>query len=105
MDRPSACSHGTKWVLGLGIAQALYSGEYVLGVGLDGLPLPCRLRLELDAKLTDAWHAALIFTERPGGSSTVLDPDYPSQALPSGRSTLWIPFRPCFGGTDSCWIT
>jgi hypothetical protein len=51
----------------------LYSGEYVL-VGLDKSASSLRPRLEMDAKVSDAWHAALIFAEEPGGLGN-LDPD------------------------------
>jgi hypothetical protein len=60
--------------LGLGDrAKLIYSGEYVL-VGLDKAATSLRPRLELDAKVSDAWRAALIFTEEPGGLGNV-DPD------------------------------
>jgi Carboxypeptidase regulatory-like domain len=60
--------------LGLGDrAKLIYSGEYVL-VGLDKAATSLRPRLELDAKVSDSWRAALIFTEEPGGLGNV-DPD------------------------------
>jgi hypothetical protein len=60
--------------LGLGDrAKLIYSGEYVL-VGLDKAATSLRPRLELDAKVSDSWRAALIFTEEPGGVGN-LDPD------------------------------
>ncbi len=60
--------------LGLGDhLKLIYSGEYVL-VGLDKAATSLRPRLELDAKVSDAWRAALIFTEEPGGLGN-LDPD------------------------------
>jgi hypothetical protein len=60
--------------LGLGDrAKLIYSGEYVL-VGLDKAAASLRPRLELDAKVSDSWRAALIFTEEPGGLGNV-DPD------------------------------
>jgi Carboxypeptidase regulatory-like domain len=60
--------------LGLGDrAKLIYSGEYVL-VGLDKAATSLRPRLELDAKVSDSWRAAVIFTEEPGGVGNV-DPD------------------------------
>ncbi len=60
--------------LGLGDrVKLLYSGEYVL-VGLDKAATSLRPRVELDAKVSDAWHAALIFSEEPGGAGN-LEPD------------------------------
>jgi hypothetical protein len=53
--------------------KMLYSGEYVM-VGLDKSAMSLRPRLELDAKLSDAWRAAVIFAEEPGGMAP-LDPD------------------------------
>ena len=92
--------------LGLGDrAKLLYSGEYVL-VGLDKAATSLRPRLELDAKLTDAWHAALIFTEEPGGSVN-LDPDDRESgaalaaavnALDSFPTLLWRNGRPVLEG-------
>jgi hypothetical protein len=54
-------------------AKLLYSGEYVL-VGLDKSASSLRPRLELDAKLSGNWRAAIIFAEEPGGMGN-LDPD------------------------------
>ena len=51
----------------------LYSGEYVM-VGLDKSAMSLRPRLELDAKISDAWRAAVIFAEEPGGMAP-LDPE------------------------------
>jgi hypothetical protein len=53
--------------------KLLYSGEYVL-VGLDKSASSLRPRLELDAKLSGSWRAAIIFAEEPGGMGN-LDPD------------------------------
>jgi len=53
--------------------KMLYSGEYVM-VGLDKAAMSLRPRLELDAKISDAWRAALIFAEEPGGMAP-LDPE------------------------------
>lgn len=70
--------HGVRMeqggTLGLGERlKLLYSGEYVL-VGLDKSASSLRPRLEMDAKLSDTWHAAVIFAEEPGGPGN-LDPD------------------------------
>src|SRR5271154_2767160 len=70
--------HGVRMeqggTIGLGDrARLLYSGEYVM-VGLDKSASSLRPRLELDAKVTDAWKAALIFSEEPGGVGN-LDPE------------------------------
>ena len=70
--------HGVRMeqggTLGLGERlRLLYSGEYVL-VGLDKSASSLRPRLEMDAKVSDSWRAALIFAEEPGGIGT-LDPD------------------------------
>jgi len=70
--------HGVRMEQGgtLGLGERLnllYSGEYVL-VGLDKSASSLRPRLEMDAKLSDTWHAALIFAEEPGGPGN-LDPD------------------------------
>ena len=54
-------------------AKLLYSGEYVL-VGLDKSASSLRPRLELDAKVSGNWSAAIIFAEEPGGTEN-LDPD------------------------------
>ena len=92
--------------LGLGNrAKLLYSGEYVL-VGLDRAATSLRPRLELDAKLTDAWHAALIFTEEPGGSSNLDIDDRDAgaalaaavNALDSFPTLLWRNGRPVLEG-------
>jgi hypothetical protein len=53
--------------------KMLYSGEYVM-VGLDKAAMSLRPRLELQAKLSDAWRTAIIFAEEPGGMAP-LDPD------------------------------
>jgi hypothetical protein len=53
--------------------KMLYSGEYVM-VGLDKSATSLRPRVELDAKISDAWRAALIFAEEPGGMAP-LDPE------------------------------
>jgi hypothetical protein len=53
--------------------KMLYSGEYVM-VGLDKSAMSLRPRLELDAKISDAWRAAVIFAEEPGGMAP-LDPE------------------------------
>ena len=53
--------------------KMLYSGEYVM-VGLDKSAMSLRPRLELQAKLSDDWHAAVIFAEQPGGMEP-LDPE------------------------------
>jgi len=53
--------------------KLLYSGEYVM-VGLDKSAMSLRPRLEMDAKLSDAWRAAVIFAEEPGGMAP-LDPE------------------------------
>jgi hypothetical protein len=53
--------------------KTLYSGEYVM-VGLDKSATSLRPRVELDAKISDAWRAALIFAEEPGGMAP-LDPE------------------------------
>jgi hypothetical protein len=53
--------------------KMLYSGEYVM-VGLDKSAMSLRPRLELDAKLSDSWRAAVIFAEEPGGMAP-LDPE------------------------------
>jgi hypothetical protein len=47
-------------------AKLVYSGEYVL-VGLDKSASSLRPRLELDAKLSGNWRAAIIFAEESGG--------------------------------------
>ena len=70
--------HGVRMeqggTLGLGDrVKLLYSGEYVQ-VGVDKSASSLRPRLEMDAKVSDAWHAALIFAEEPGGLGN-LDPD------------------------------
>jgi hypothetical protein len=92
--------------LGLGDrAKLLYSGEYVL-VGLDKAATSLRPRLELDAKLTDAWRAALIFTEEPGGSSNLDADDRDAgaalaaavNALDSFPTLLWRNGRPVLEG-------
>jgi hypothetical protein len=92
--------------LGLGDrAKLLYSGEYVL-VGLDKAATSLRPRLELDAKLTDAWRAALIFTEEPGGSSYLDADDRDAgaalaaavNALDSFPTLLWRNGRPVLEG-------
>ncbi len=71
--------HGVRMeqggTLGLGDrAKLLYSGEYVM-VGLDKSASSLRPRLELDAKVTDAWKAALIFSEEPGGVGSIAAED------------------------------
>lgn len=53
--------------------KMLYSGEYVM-VGLDKSAMSLRPRLELQAKLSDAWRGAVIFAEQPGGMEP-LDPE------------------------------
>jgi hypothetical protein len=53
--------------------KMLYSGEYVM-VGLDKSATSLRPRVELDAKLSDSWRAAVIFAEEPGGMAP-LDPE------------------------------
>jgi hypothetical protein len=70
--------HGVRMeqggTLGLGDrAKLRYSGEYVM-VGLNKSASSLRPRLELDTKLTDAWKAALIFSEEPGGAGNI-DPE------------------------------
>jgi len=42
-----------------------YGGEYVV-IGMTKAATSLRPRLELDARLSDDWHAALIFAEEPG---------------------------------------
>src|SRR6202040_2215682 len=42
-----------------------YGTEYVL-VGMVKSATSLRPRLELDTRITDAWHAAMIFAEEPG---------------------------------------
>jgi Carboxypeptidase regulatory-like domain len=71
--------HGVRMeqggTLGLGDrAKLLYSGEYVT-VGLDKSASSLRPRLELDAKVTDTWKAAIIFSEEPAGSVGNLGPE------------------------------
>jgi hypothetical protein len=53
--------------------KLLYSGEYVM-VGLDRSASSLRPRVELDAKISDGWRAAVIFAEEPGGMAS-LDPE------------------------------
>ena len=53
--------------------KMLYSGEYVM-VGLDKAAMSLRPRLQLQAKISDAWRAAVIFAEEPGGTAP-LDPE------------------------------
>jgi len=53
--------------------KMLYSGEYVM-VGLDKSAMSLRPRLELQAKISDAWRTAVIFAEEPGGMAP-LDPE------------------------------
>jgi hypothetical protein len=70
--------HGVRMeqggTLGLGDrAKLVYSGEYVM-VGLDKSASSLRPRLELDAKISDAWQAAMIFAEQRGGMGN-LDPE------------------------------
>jgi hypothetical protein len=55
-------------------AKLLYSGEYVL-VGLDRAASSIRPRVELDERISDDWHAALIFAEEPGGSVSLSSSD------------------------------
>jgi hypothetical protein len=50
-----------------------YGAEYVL-VGMVKSATSLRPRLELDARVTDAWHTALIFAEEPG-AATPLESD------------------------------
>src|SRR6202158_2024416 len=50
-----------------------YGAEYVL-VGMVKSATSLRPRLELDTRITDAWHAAVIFTEEPG-AATPLESD------------------------------
>src|SRR6202158_4131451 len=50
-----------------------YGAEYVL-VGMVKSATSLRPRLELDTRVTDAWHAALIFAEEPG-AATPLESD------------------------------
>jgi hypothetical protein len=47
--------------------KLLYSGEYVL-VGLTKAATSLRPRLELDTRVSDDWHTALIFAEEPGAA-------------------------------------
>ena len=54
--------------LGLGERNKLqYSGEYVM-VGLGKAATSLRPRLELDTRLNDDWHTALIFAAQPGAA-------------------------------------
>jgi hypothetical protein len=53
--------------------KMLYSGEYVM-VGLDKSAMSLRPRLQLNAQISDAWRAEVIFAEEPGGMAP-LDPD------------------------------
>jgi hypothetical protein len=65
--------------LGLGDrAKLVYGGEYVL-VGLNRSASSLRPRLELDARVSDDWRAALIFAEEPGAATSL-----ESDALDSG---------------------
>jgi hypothetical protein len=45
-----------------------YGAEYVL-VGMVRSATSVRPRLELDTRITDAWHAAMIFAEEPGAAT------------------------------------
>jgi hypothetical protein len=92
--------------LGLGDrAKLLYSGEYVL-VGLGKAATSLRPRVELDTKISDAWRAALTFSEEPGGASN-LDPDIRDSGsalatavndLDSFPTLLWRDGRPVLEG-------
>ncbi len=92
--------------LGLGDrAKLLYSGEYVL-VGLGKAATSLRPRVELDTKISDAWRAALTFSEEPGGASN-LDPDNRDSGsalatavndLDSFPTLLWRDGRPVLEG-------
>ncbi len=82
-------------------AKLLYSGEYVL-VGLTKAATSLRPRLELDTRVSDDWHAALIFAEEPGTSMSLesegLDPGSELAAtlneLDSFPALLWRAGRP-----------
>jgi hypothetical protein len=92
--------------LGLGDrAKLLYSGEYVL-VGLGKAATSLRPRVELDTKISEAWRAALIFSEEPGGASN-LDSDNRDSGdalatavndLDSFPTLLWRDGRPVLEG-------
>jgi hypothetical protein len=59
MDQGGAASIGDRAILS-------YGGEFVMvGVGASATAL--RPRMQLDARITDDWHAALIFASQPSG--------------------------------------
>jgi Carboxypeptidase regulatory-like domain len=102
--------HGVRMeqggTLGLGDrAKLVYSGEYVM-VGLDKSASSLRPKLELDTKITDAWRAAVIFTEEPVGMTAVDPEDRDSGAalaavvneLDSFPTLLWRNGRPVLEG-------
>jgi hypothetical protein len=66
--------------------KLVYSGEYVL-VGLARAASSIRPRVELDERLSDDWHAALIFAEEPGAGAMV--PGYDDEE-PGGSLTAAI---------------
>jgi hypothetical protein len=88
--------------IGLGDrAKLQYSGEYVL-VGLTKAATSLRPRLELDARISDDWHAALIFAEEPGSGMPLESEDLDSgnalaatlNELDSFPALLWRDGRP-----------
>jgi hypothetical protein len=69
-------------------AKLQYSGEYVM-VGLGKAATSLRPRLELDTRLTDDWHTALIFASQPGAALPVeFDDQDASGALTAGLNEL-----------------
>jgi hypothetical protein len=86
-------------------AKLLYSGEYVL-VGLGKAATSLRPRVELDTKISEAWRAALTFSEEPAGVSNA-DPDNLDSGsalatavndLDSFPTLLWRDGRPVLEG-------
>jgi hypothetical protein len=75
-------------------------------VGLDKSATSLRPRLELDAKISDAWHAAVIFAEEPGGMAPLEPEEHDASAdlaavvsqLDSFPTLLWRGGSPVLEG-------
>jgi hypothetical protein len=82
-----------------------YGGEYVM-IGVTKAATSLRPRLELDARVSDEWHAALIFAEEPGAPTPLESEEHDSggvlaaalNELDSFPAMLWRDGHPVLEG-------